>query len=353
MGVDINRHSGLDPESSAMNSVDSRLLPAYARMTWSDENGIYRRLLMLKRFLALILLGCAMSPALVQASFAVSDRVFVPMPSVHLREDGYATGMIESISGDKVTVVLRELIHGKGKTLYGTCSPGANSPLAGAEILSDKESEPILRKVFTASELLPWRAGKEEYLERENVATIFYKWLGDGMAITPDRARLGAKRARQLGTSLGVQRMAQALDLAAIEVDNAGGQGFPVGAAQYLGGVSTTLAAVIATERQEPTSTGDAMRAILDGSQPLQSDDALAMAMAKVLLLVRENWAKLPGELGSSKAAAAWPQASSVMQAYVAALTQDSEVKYRGKSASELNQALATELKSGRWPVLP
>jgi len=313
---------------------------------------------MMKRFLALMLLGFSMLPVFAQASFAqanfaVGDRVFVPMPSVHLREDGYATGMIESISGDKVTVLLRELIPGKGKTLYGTCSPGANSPLAGAEILSDKASEPILRKVFTASELMPWRAGKEEYLERENVATIFYKWLGDGMAITPDRARLGAKRARQLGNSPGVQRMAQALDLAAIEVDNAGGQGFPVGAAQYLGGVSKTLSAVIASEQQEPASMGDAMRAILDGSLPLQSDDAVAMAMAKVLLLVRENWARLPAELGSSKAAAAWPLAGGVMQAYVAALTQDGKAKYRGKSASELNKTLASELISGRWPVLP
>jgi hypothetical protein len=294
-----------------------------------------------------------MLPVFAQASFSVGDRVFVPMPSVHLREDGYATGMIESIAGDQYTVVLRELIPGKGKTLYGTCSPGANSPLAGAEILSDKVSEPVLRKVFAAHELMPWRAGKEEYLERENVATIFYKWLGDGMAVTPDRARLGAKRARQLGNSLGVQRMAQALDLAAIEVDNAGGQGFPVGAAPYLGGVSKTLVAVIATEQQEPATTGDTMRAILDGSQPLQSDDALAMSMAKVLLLVRENWARLPAELGSGKTAAAWPQAGGVMQAYVAALTRDGKVKYRGTSAGELNQVLATELKSGRWPVLP
>ncbi len=307
----------------------------------------------MKRLLALMLLGFSMLPRFAHADFAVGERVFVPMPSVHLREDGYATGMIESIAGDKYTVVLRELIPGKGKTLYGTCSPGANSPLAGAEILSDKESAPVLRKVFSASELMPWRTGKEEYLERENVATIFSKWLGDGMAITPDRARLGAKRARQLGTSLGVQRMAQALELAAIEVDNAGGQGFPVSAAQYLGGVSKTLTAIIATEQQEPASTGDAMRAILDGSQPLQSDDAVVMAMAKVLLLVRDNWARLPGELGSSKAAAAWPQASSVMQAYVTALTQDGKVKYRGKSASELNQALGAELKNGRWPVLP
>ena len=308
--------------------------------------------LRLSLFLGLTV-GFSMLPTLAHAAFVVGDRVFVPMPSVHLREDGYATGMIESISGDKYTVVLRELIPGKGKTLYGTCSPGANSPLAGAEILSDKESEPVLRKVFSASELMPWRAGKEEYLERENVATIFYKWLGDGMAITPDRARLGAKRARQLGNSPGVQRMAQALDLAAIEVDNAGGQGFPVGAAQYLGGVSKTLAAVIATEQQEPAAIGDAMRAILDGSLPLQTDDALVMAMAKVLLLVRDNWARLPAELGSAKAASAWANTPKVLEAYLAALTQNGKVSYRGKDAAAWKQAIQAELQAGRWPSLP
>ncbi|MEW5838845.1 MAG: hypothetical protein AB1717_08450 [Pseudomonadota bacterium] len=308
---------------------------------------------MLHRWCIPLLLTCALSPAFAEATFVAGDRVFVPMPSVHLREDGYATGMIESVQGDRYTVELRELVQGKGKTLYGTCSPGANSPLAGAEIVSDKEEAPVLRKTFTAAELMPWRAGKEEYLERENVATIFYKWLSDGMAVTPDRARLGAKRARQLGNSPGVQRMAQALDLAAIEVDNAGGQGFPVGAAQYLGGVSKTLAAVTTIELQEPGSTGDAMRAILEGSLPLQSDDALAMAMAKVLLLVRDNWARLPAELGSSKAAIHWEHTPKVLEAYIAALTQNGKVTYRGKNAAAWKQALQTELQAGRWPSLP
>ena len=308
---------------------------------------------MRNRLLVFLLLGGAILPSWAQAAFVVGDRVFVPMPSVHLREDGYATGSIESISDGKYIVELRELVQGKGKTLYGTCSPGANSPLSGAEIVSDKEEAPVLRKTFTAAELMPWRAGKEEYLERENVATIFYKWLGDGMAVTPDRARLGAKRARALGSSPGVQRMAQALDLAAIEVDNAGGQGFPVGAAQYLTGVSKTLTEVTRIEQQEPAGTGDAMRAILDGGQPLQGDDALAMAMTKVLLLVRDNWARLPGELGSSKAAIGWENTPKVQEAYIAALTQNGKLSYRGKTANELNQALSAELKAGRWPVLP
>ena len=122
-----------------------------------------------------------------------------------------------------------------------------------------------------------------------------------------------------------------------------------------LGGlqVALTLAAVTATEQQEPKSTGDAMRAILDGSLPLQSDDALAMAMAKVLILVRDNWARLPAELGSGKAAIGWENTPKVQAAYIAALTQNGKLNYRGKTANELNQTLSAELKAGRWPVLP
>ena len=95
------------------------------------------------------------------------------------------------------------------------------------------------------------------------------------------------------------------------------------------------------------------MRAILDGSLPLQSDDALAMAMAKVLMLVRDNWAKLPAELGSTKAAIAWENTPKVLEAYLAALTQNGKMMYRGKSASAWQQAVQAELQAGRWPSLP
>jgi hypothetical protein len=307
----------------------------------------------MNRFFAIMLLGGLLLPGMSHAALVVGDRVFIPLYSVHLREDGYATGEIESTQGDKLTIIMRELVPGKGKTLYGTCSPSGTSPLAGAEILSDRVDTPVLRKTFPANEVMPWRAGKEEYLERENVATIFYKWLGDGMALTPDRARLGAKRARQLGNSPGVQRMAQALDLAAIQVDSTGGQGFPVSAAQLLSGAPQVLLTVSALEQQEPASTGEAMRAILDGRTPLHSDDAVAMAMAKVLLTVREAWGQLPTELGSVKAAGAWPQATGVLEAYVATLTNQGQASYRGKSAADWNSTLASELKNGGWPTLP
>lgn len=278
----------------------------------------------------------------------VGDRVFIPMYSEHLREDGYATGIVEAREGDRAVVILREVVPGKGKTLYGTCHPGANSPLSGAEIISDNPDAPVLRKTFTLGELKGWREGKDEYLERENVGTIFYKWLGDGMAVTPERARFGAAKAR----ALGLPRVAEALELAAVQIDSSGGMGFPVGASQLLQGAPRALGAVLEQARKE-TGAAEAMRAILDGSQPMNGDDVLGMAMAKVLLIVREHWDRLPAELGSQQKAAAWGQAPAIAKAYVDALTTGGAQTFAGKTAAALEAYLAAELKAGRWPALP
>jgi len=283
-----------------------------------------------------------------QAQVQVGDRVFIPMYSEHLREDGYATGIVEALEGDKAVVIVRELVPGKGKTLYGTCHPGANSPLSGAEVLSDNPDAPVLRKTMSLSELKGWREGKDEYLERENVGTILYKWLGDGMAVTPERARFGAAKAR----TLGLPRVAEALELAAIQIDSSGGMGFPVGASQLLHGAPRALGAVLEQARKDARAA-EAMRAILDGSQPMNGDDVLGMAMAKVLLIVHQNWERLPTELGSTEKAVHWAEAPALIDAYVDALTTAGQHRYVGKTAAELKDQLKGELKAGRWPALP
>lgn len=282
------------------------------------------------------------------AQVEVGDRVFIPMYSEHLREDGYATGIVEAREGDQAVVIMRELVPGKGKTLYGTCHPGANSPLSGAEILSDNPDAPVLRKTMPIGELKGWREGKDEYLERENVGTIFYKWMGDGMAVTPERARFGAAKAR----SLGLPRVAQGLELAAVQIESTGGMGFPVGAAQLLHGAPQALGAVVEQGRQD-AEAAEVMRAILGGSQPMHADDVLGMAMAKVLLVVHHNWDRLPIELGSVEKAMQWAEATKVAEAYVDALTSGGQHAYDGKTAAELKAQIQGELKAGRWPVLP
>lgn len=302
----------------------------------------------MNRSRAVALLGLLMLTGVAGADIVPGDRVFIPMYSVHLREDGYATGIVESRQGEQALVIMRELVPGKGKTLYGTCHPGAESPLSGAEVLSDNPDAPVLRKSLPVKSLMSWRAGKDEYLERENVSTIYYKWLGDGMAVTGERARFGAAKAR----SLGLERAAQGLELAAIQVDSTGGMGFPVGAGQLLHGAPVVLKAVQERTRKEPAAA-DEMRAVLDGSQPLHGDDLLAMAMAKVLLIVRHEWGRLPAELGSMEAAARWAEAPGVVDAYVDALTEGGQKPYRGKAAGAIKAELRGALKSGKWPVLP
>jgi len=282
------------------------------------------------------------------AQVEVGDRVFIPMYSEHLREDGYATGIVEAREGDQAVVIMRELVPGKGKTLYGTCHPGANSPLSGAEIISDNPDAPVLRKTMPIGELKGWREGKDEYLERENVGTIFYKWMGDGMAVTPERARFGAAKAR----ALGLPRVAQGLELAAIQIDSTGGMGFPVGAAQLLHGAPQALGAVLEQGRKD-AEAAEVMRAILDGSQPMHGDDVLGMAMAKVLLIVLHQWERLPIELGSVEKAVQWGEAPGVAEAYVDALTTGGLHPHAGRTAAELKAQVLEELKAGRWPVLP
>ncbi|MEF3193209.1 MAG: hypothetical protein K6346_03180 [Halothiobacillaceae bacterium] len=205
-----------------------------------------------------------------------------------------------------------------------------------------------MRKTFTLGELRGWGGGRDGYRERENVGTMFYKWLGGGMAVTPEGARFGAAKAR----ALGLPRVAEARELAAVQIDSRGGMGFPVGASQLLQGAPRALGAVLEQARKEP-GAAKAMRAILDGSQPMNGDDVLGMAMAKVLLIVRDHWDRLPAELGSPQKAAAWGQASAIAKAYVDALTTGATQTFAGKTAAELEAYLATELKAGRWPSLP
>ncbi|MGK0673508.1 MAG: hypothetical protein ABWU16_02455 [Halothiobacillaceae bacterium] len=298
-----------------------------------------------QRFALLALLALAGGA---QAQIHVGDRVFIPMYSEHLREDGYATGIVQALEGEKAVVIIRELVPGKGKTLYGTCHPGANSPLSGAEVLSDDSHAPILRKTFAVSELKDWRKGKDEYLERENVGTILYKWLSDGMAVTPERARLGATKAR----SLGLPRVAQALELAAVQIDSTGGMGFPVGAQQLMQGAPRALAAVLEQGRSD-SAAAEVMRAIIEGSQPMNGEDVLGMAMAKVLLIVRDAWARLPNEFGGTARASQWGEAKAIAEAYVDALTSGGSMPYAGRDAVALKAELVKALQAGRWPELP
>ncbi len=302
----------------------------------------------MNRLSALAGLGLLVLAGVARAEVFVGDRVFIPMYSPHLREDGYATGIVESRQGEQAVVIMRELVPGKGKTLYGTCHPGAESPLSGAEVLSDNPDAPELRKTMKVDQLMGWRAGKDEYLERENLGTIYYKWLDDGMALPGERARFGAAKARRLG----LERVAQGLDLAAVQIDSTGGMGFPVGAAQLLHGAPRALQAVLDQARTAPDAAR-VMRAIIDGSQPLLGEDMLGMAMAKVLLIVRQNWARLPAELGSPAAAARWPEAPGVVDAYVDALTSGGQASHGGKTAAALKAELRAALRAGAWPALP
>jgi hypothetical protein len=85
----------------------------------------------------------------------------------------------------------------------------------------------------------------------------------------------------------------------------------------------------------------------------MNADDVLGMAMAKVLLIVRDHWVRLPNELGGTVKAAQWGEAKAIAEAYVDALTSGGTKPYAGRDAAALKAELVNALKAGRWPELP
>ena len=84
--------------------------------------GIKRKVLMgLWAAIAAVGLSMAAVPA---SAFSVGDRVFIPMYSENLLNDGYADGLITAMNSDgTVSIRLSDVVNGKDKTLAGTCSP--------------------------------------------------------------------------------------------------------------------------------------------------------------------------------------------------------------------------------------
>lgn len=280
--------------------------------------------------------------------FAPGERVFVPLYSENLREDGYATGVVDSVVDGKLRVSLTEYVKGKGKTLYGTCSPSARSPLAGAEILSDRPDALLIRQDIDPASVKSWREGKNEYLERENLSTLFYKWLGDGMAVTPERARYGRAKAEALGLPLA----ARAMEVVALQTESTGGKGFPVPPSMALAGAAGLLEALLPIVRENPEALDGALE-ILDGTAPAQGDDLLAMALARTLSLVRHDLEALQRTQPDFGAASREvPGLRAVFDAWIAVVTRGGAAPYLNRSAAQW-KALFDAASPPVWPPLP
>ncbi len=286
----------------------------------------------------------------VMAGLAPGERVWIGLYSDNLREDGYAIGTVEQVLEDgRVQVAVRELVKGEGRTLYGTCSPGASNPLAGAEIVEDDPGALLLRKAFEPEQVQPWRAGRDGFLARENAGAVFYKWLGGAMGVTEQRCRRGQDRV----AGVGFQRAVKAFEVACRQVASTGGSGFPVPVEQRLGGAAAMLADNAALLAEHPGALAE-MQAIVAGEAGLQGEDLLAIAGAGTLKKTAEALATLREEAGGIAAARERvADLPAIFHGYVDLLTGQGSAPFGGQAAEAWHASVDAALAAGEWPRLP
>jgi len=306
-----------------------------------------RRFLIVWIVTGILLLVSGMASA---SRYAVGDRVWIGLYTDSLREDGYAVGTVKEILPDgRLELTITEFVEGKGKTLYGTCHPGASSPLAGAEIVENQPDRLLLRQTLRPEEVSPYRQGKDDYLERENVGTVFYKWMGDALGVTARRCR----RAQEKAEAMSITRAVPAFEIACRQVESEGGTGFPVPLEQRLQGTADMLASVAELLREYPVAV-ERMQAKVQGTEELQGQDMVAMAAAKTLFKVRDHleelWATTPT---LDEARERVNGLEGIYAGYASVLTADGTRAFNDRSADEIRQAMTESIEAGAWPDLP
>lgn len=299
----------------------------------------------MKKMLAL--LSALLLALPVQAGFEVGERVWIGLYSDNLQEDGYAVGEVEAVRPDgTLSVIIKQLVEGKGRTLYGTCHPGGTSPLAGAEIIDDRREHLRLRKEMAPSEVQPWQEGKHEFMDREQLATVFDRWQSDTFGLTSYRLRLMADKAR----GLQLPQVAAALELAALEYDARGEQGFPLPLEVRLGRTAAMLEAVEARLESQPAAVLEEMRLIVRGLAEGQGLEA--MAAAKILRNVAADLQELRSKYADFAAAEnAVADLRRIHFAYADIVTLGGAV-FEGRDAGQWRQHLEADMTQG-WPSLP
>lgn len=238
------------------------------------------------RFAAPALAGLALAFSPVVLAFDVGERVFIPMfNDTNPNYDGYATGLVESIDDEGMyTVKINNLVEGEGRTLYGTCAPNSNTPLAGAEIVSDDPDDLHVEQTLTKDEIMGWREGNRTFLARENVITTFLRWLGDGMGVTPGRLSNAAQDAQELGLT----HLVVGARIAEDYVESTQGRGFPVPASRSLELAAPMLDTMAERAATQPDSLQEA-EDIMAGVAPNDRSDVVAAVIVRVHELLQDN----------------------------------------------------------------
>ncbi len=279
------------------------------------------------------------------ATFKVGDRVFIPLYSENLLDDGYADGIIQTMNPDgTVNIKLSDVVNGENKTMYGTCSPsGASEQIMTAPTTKAKE---IVNEVPT-SKILPWTTGQFQYVERENLSTTLQRWLGSGMAITPNSLEIADRRARELD----LPRLRVVVAVAKLQVESTGGNGFPVPASRALHGAAQMLDNVAALVQPHPNAVSDAA-AILAKTAPPHSKDLLVEAIVHIARLTQKQLADLSNDNPDPRKVAGYTpeQLIAIYTGYYRMMTANNTQPYEHANVAFFSDKVAQAIVSGHWP---
>ncbi|MGE4356721.1 hypothetical protein [Halothiobacillus sp.] len=279
------------------------------------------------------------------ASFKVGDRVFIPLYSENLLDDGYADGIIQRINADgTVNIKLSDVVNGEDKIMYGTCSPsGASEQIMTAPTARAKE---VVQDVPT-DKILPWTIGQFQYVERENLSTTLQRWLGSGMAITPNSLDIADRRARELD----LPRLRVVIAIAKLQVESTGGNGFPVPASRALHGAAKMLDDVAALVQSHPNAVSDAA-AILAKTAPPHSKDLLVEAIVHIAKLTQKQLAQLASDYPDPMKVEGYTPAQliAIYAGYYRMMTANDTQPYENAKVAYFSDKVAQAILSGHWP---
>ncbi len=278
--------------------------------------------------------------------FQVGDRVWIDLYAENLRDDGYAVGKVAEIETDgRLRVRISQVEMGKGRTLYGTCHPGGGSALAGAQILNPEPERLQIEKVFSPEAVKPYRKGRAEFLDRENLATLIQRWMYDSYGLSSDLLRRMAKKAE----NMAIPHAALAFEIMAyVEDAQGGGRGFPVPLEQRLSKTSWAMEKIYCKLRSDPDAYAELLR-IHKRHNPQISQHLAAMVTEKFLQEVQEDMHELETRYPSYDMAAEQIENLQYIQPYfLQMLTKNGAQPYQGQTLDALLKA-----DTGPWPQFP
>jgi hypothetical protein len=130
----------------------------------------------------------------------------------------------------------------------------SQAPYGAAEVASSSAAARIVERVPLAL-ISDWRSGKHRFLEREQLATMFFKWRSDALGFPAARAQLAVEKSQ----ALMLPEVAAAFELVAADVALHGPSGFPqpldarvAALPQALASVSALLDAADFAAQEQP-----------------------------------------------------------------------------------------------------